>query len=137
MPLTPRTVPTHVRAADKLVDLGVLSLTATQGLNVLGGGLLGFELLVDASGLPLAARQALAVAAVLLGLLGAFWRIDGKSLWTWLLITLRYARFPRKAVWRPAPLDPRDRRGGRWHDLTPQLAWPSTPSAVADERSSA
>src|SRR5918911_2749860 len=104
MALHIRTVPTHLRAEDKLVDLGLLSLSAPQALNLVGAGLVAFELLADAPGLPLVLRQVLAGVAIMLGLLGAWWRIDGKSPWTWLLVLLRYARFPRQAVWRPAPL---------------------------------
>src|SRR5918911_3671442 len=103
MALTTRTVPTHLGAEDKLVDLGLLSLSAPQALNLVGAGLLAFELLADAPGLPLVLRQILAALAIALGLLGAWWRIDGKSPWTWLLVGLRYARFPRRAVWRPLP----------------------------------
>ena len=124
MALGARTVPTHLRAQDKLVDLGLLSLSATQALHLVGAGLVAFELLVDAPGLPLLLRQVLAAVAIVLGLLGAWWRIDGKSVWTWLLVGLRYARFPRRAVWRPVPL-PLDRvAAARWHEVTPRLAWP-------------
>ena len=124
MALGARAVPTHLRAQDKLVDLGLLSLSATQALNLVGAGLVAFELLVDAPGLPLVLRQVLAVVAIVLGLLGAWWRIDGKSVWTWLLVGLRYARFPRRAVWRPAPLPRTTASPARWHEVTPRLVWP-------------
>jgi len=123
MPLVPRTVPTHLRTADKLVDLGLASLSAPQALTLVAAGLVAVELLVDVPGLPLPLRQALATAAIVLGLLVAWWRIDGKSLGAWLLVLLRYARFPRQAVWRPAPLPLDGASDGRWHEVTPSLAW--------------
>ena len=124
MALGIRTVPTHLHAVDKLVDLGLLSLSATQALNLVAGGLIAFELLVDAPALPLLLRQVVAALAVALGLLGAFCHVDGKSLWSWLLVGLRYARFPRRAVWRPAPLPRTTASPARWHEVTPRLAWP-------------
>ena len=124
MALGARTVPTHLRAEDKLVDLGLLGLSAPQALNLVAAGLVAFELLVDAPGLPLLLRQVLAVVAIALGLLGAWWRIDGKSVWTWLLVGLCYARFPRRAVWRPAALPLDAASDVRWHEVAPRLAWP-------------
>ena len=101
-----------------------MALGASQALHLVAAGLVAFELLADAPGLPLPLRQVLAVAAIILGLLGAWWRIDGKSVWTWLLVGLRYARFPRRAVWRPAPLPRTTASPARWHEARPRLAWP-------------
>jgi hypothetical protein len=124
MPLVPRTVPTHVRTEDKVIDAGLVSLTFWQGLTLFGATGLAAELLLDAPGLPWPLRLVLAAAAVVFGIAGTFCRIDGKSLLTWLLVGLRYAGFPRRAVWRPAPL-PRDAASdARWHEVTPRLAWP-------------
>jgi hypothetical protein len=89
-----------------------------------GAGLVAFELLADAPGLPLPLREVLAAAAIILGLLGAFWRTSGKSFWTWLLVGLRYARSPRRAVWRPTPLRLQGTSHARWQEVTPRLAWP-------------
>jgi hypothetical protein len=125
MALTTRTVPTHLHTADKLVDLGLLSMTATQALNLVAAGLLALELLTDAPALPLPVRQLLAALVfVVLGQLGAFCRVQGKSLWAWLLVLLRYIRFPRQAAWRPAASPRATRPAARWHEVTPRLAWP-------------
>ena len=104
MALIPRTLPTRLGAEDKLIDLYVFSLTIFQALNILGGLAVAAELLQEPalSGTPLPVRQVLGVAVVLLGVGAAFWRHDGRSIWTWLWTALRFSRLPRHAIFSAA-----------------------------------
>src|SRR5256885_8778440 len=97
MPLTPRTLPTRLGAEDKLIDVYLFSLTVFQVLNVLGGLAIASEVLNEPLfGIaPLLARQILAALTVLVGVFAALWRHDGKSLWSWLWVTVRFRRLPR------------------------------------------
>jgi hypothetical protein len=120
-----RTLPTHLGTEDKLIDCYFFSLTVAQALNLLGGGAIGTELLNEPGlgVMPLVLRQALAGAAVLLGLVAAFWRIDGASLWTWLLVAVRFTRLPRWAVTRPPLVAVDSGPDDRWYEVRPPLAW--------------
>ncbi len=105
MALIPRTLPTRLGAEDKLIDVYLFSLTVFQVLNVLGGLALASELFngPEFSLFPLPVRQVLAGAAVFIGVFAGFWRSDGKSLWTWLWVAVRFSRLPRRAISRPTP----------------------------------
>jgi hypothetical protein len=125
MALIPRTLPTHLCADDKLVDAYLFSLTVFQVLNVLGGLALASELFngSEFSLLPLLARQVLAAAAAGVGVFAGFWRHDGKSVWSWLWVTVRFRRLPRRAISRPLPVMLVDDRDSNWYEVRPPLAW--------------
>jgi hypothetical protein len=52
-----------------------------------------------------------------------FWRHDGKSLWTWLWVTVRFRRLPRRAISRPLPVTLVDGQDNVWYEVRPLLAW--------------
>ena len=125
MPLTPRTLPTRLGSEDKLIDVYLFSLTVFQVLNALGGLAIASEVLNEPvfGVVPLLARQILAAFAVLVGVFAAFWRHDGKSLWSWLWVTVRFSRLPRRAISRPIPVALTNRRDTSWYEVRPPLAW--------------
>jgi len=128
MALFERTVPTGLGAEDKLIDLTLISLTVSQALNLIGGAAMAADLLTDAlfEPIPLPAGQIVAGLVLLVGAIGAFWRIDGKSPWTWLAAAYRYSRRQRQAVSRPAPVVLGDQSDARWwYEVRPDLVWPS------------
>ena len=131
MSLVPRTVPTGLGTDDKLIDLTLLSLTVFQGLNLLGGAVVAVDVLTDVlfDPIPLLARQIVAGLALAAGALNAFWRIDGRSPWTWLVTTARYARRRRRAVSRPSPVVLHERSDAWWYEVRPDLAWPAAEEA--------
>src|SRR5882724_6652554 len=100
MLMLPRTLPTRLGAEDKLIDVYLFSLTVFQVLNVLGGLAVASEFLngPEFSLLPLLVRQVLAFAAVVTGIVGGFWRYEGKSLWTWVWVAVRFSRLPHRAI---------------------------------------
>src|SRR5919199_6875227 len=120
MPLPPHTLPTRLGAEDKLIDLYLFSLTVFQVLNVLGGLAVASEVLNEPilGVVPLPARQMLAALASLTGIVAAFWRHDGRSLWAWLWAILRFSRLPRRAISRPDPVTV-DEPDDRWYDVRP------------------
>jgi hypothetical protein len=120
-----RTLPTRLGAEDKLVDAYLFSLTVFQVLNVLGGLALASELFhgSEFSLLPLLARQGLAAVAVIVGVFAAFWRHDGKSVWTWLWVAVRFRRLPQKAISRPTPVTLDGSSDNSWYEVRPPLAW--------------
>jgi hypothetical protein len=135
MSVQERPVPTHVGVPEAILEFGAFSLDATQGLSLVGGGLLAYELWTDLEGAPLLVRQAAAAVCLVVGLVGALWRIDGHSLWIWLLVGVAYARFPRAAIWRLESPAAADRTPTAWVDITPPLVWPATPpSSHAEPR---
>jgi hypothetical protein len=125
MPPVPRTLPTRLGAEDKLVDVYLFSLTVFQGLNILGGAAVASEVLTGPAleGVALPVRQVLAGLAASGGVFAAFWRHDGKSLWTWLWVGLRFSRLPRRAIAQPEPLAWDDGPDNRWYEVRPPLAW--------------
>jgi len=129
MPMLPRTLPTRLGADDKLIDVYLFSLTVFQVLNVLGGLAVASELFngPEFSLLPLPARQVVATAAMAIGVFAGFWRHDGKSLWTWLWVALRFSRLPRRAISRPALVRLDDAPDNRWYEVRPPLAWNDQP----------
>ena len=129
MPLLPRTLPTRLGAEDKLIDLYLFSLTVWQALNLLGGLAVASEVLTEPilAVVPLPARQVLAALAGLTGVVAAFWRRDGRSLWAWLWAILRFSRLPRRAISRPDPVRVDDRPDPRWYEVRPPLSWPDRP----------
>src|ERR671937_399704 len=127
MPLMERPVPTHVGVPETILELGAFSLDAMQGLSLLGGGLLAYELWTDLEGAPLLLRQAAAAVCLVVGALGALWRIDGHAPWTWLLVGVAYARFPHAAIWRLESPAATAMPPTAWVDITPPLVWPATP----------
>ena len=125
MPLRERLVPTHVGAEESILEFGALHLTASQGLHLLGGGLLALELWNDLDGAPLAVRQVVAGLCLLAGLLCALVRIDGKPLLVWLLVWVSHLRFPRAAIWQlESQLVPKEEQPA-WVEITPPLCWPA------------
>ena len=128
MPLLPRTLPTRLGAEDKLIDVYLFSLTVFQVLNVLGGLAVASEVLNEPilAVVPLPARQVLAGLAGVTGVVAAFWRHDGRSLWAWLWAILRFSRLPRRAISRPDPVTV-DEPDDRWYDVRPPLAWTDRP----------
>jgi hypothetical protein len=131
MALIPRTLPTRLGAEDKLVDLYVFSLTVFQVLNILGGVAIAAEVLQEPvlNGIPLLARQILAVIAVLGGAGAAFWRHEGRSVWAWLWTMARFSRLPRHAISRPALVMLDHAPDHRWYEVRPPLAWADQPPA--------
>jgi hypothetical protein len=125
MPLRERLVPTHVGAEESILEFGALHLTTSQGLHLLGGGLLALELWNDLDGAPLAVRQVIASLCLLAGLLSALIRIDGKPLLVWLLVAVSHLRFPRATIWQLQP-QPVSEDPAAWVDITPSLCWPAT-----------
>ena len=125
MALIPRTLPTRLGAEDKLIDVYLFSLTVFQVLNVLGGLAIASEVINEPvfGSVPLLARQILAAFAVLVGVVAAFWRHDGKSLWSWLWVTVRFRRLARRAISRPMPVALTNRRDDSWYEVRPPLAW--------------
>ncbi len=121
--LRERVVPTHVGAEDILLELGSLRLGGSRLLSLVCGLVLGVQLWSAAATAPAAVRVTLAGVCLLAGLAGALWTIDGRSPWVWLVIVLRYARRPRRAVWRitPTPMPPRPQ--AVWQEVTPPVAW--------------
>jgi len=73
------------RRRDKLIDVYLFSLTVFPGPQRPGrsGGRIRVLNGPEFSLLPLLVRQVLAFAAVVTGIVGGFWRYEGKSLWTW------------------------------------------------------
>ena len=124
-----RTLPTHLGAEDKLVDCYFFSLTVFQVLNVLGGLAIVSEVLNEPmlAVVPLPARQVLAGLAGLTGVVAAFWRRDGRSVWAWLWAVVRFSRLPRRAVSRPALVSVVTALDNRWYEVRPPLAWPERP----------
>jgi hypothetical protein len=127
MPLRERLVPTHVGAEESILELGTLQLKASQGVHLLGGGLLALELWNDLDGAPLVVRQVVASLCLLAGLLGAVWRIDGKPLLIWVLVSVSHLRFPRAAIWQPQPQPAAEQPVLAWVEITPPLRWPAAP----------
>ena len=129
MTVVPRTLPTRLGAEDKLIDVYLFSLTVFQVLNVLGGLTVASEVLNEPilAVIPLPARQVLAALAGLTGIVAAFWRGEGRSLWAWLWAILRFSRLPRRAISRPDPVSV-DETDDRWYEVRPLLAWPDRPS---------
>ena len=127
MPLRERLVPTHVGTEESILEFGALHLTASQGLHLLGGGLLALELWNDLDGAPLAVRQVIAGLCLLAGLLCALLRIDGKPLLVWLLVGVSHLRFPRAAIWQPQPQPAAEQPVLAWVEITPPLRWPAAP----------
>jgi hypothetical protein len=125
MPLRERLVPTHVGAEESILELGALQLKASQGLHLLGGGLLALELWNDLDGVPLVVRQVVAGVCLLAGLLGAVWRIDGKPLLIWVLVSVSHLRFPRAAIWQLPPQPVVAQPEPAWVEITPALCWPA------------
>jgi hypothetical protein len=125
MPLVPRTLPTRLGSEDKLIDVYLFSLTVFQVLNILGGLAVASELLNGpALGLaPTSVRQVLAALAVGVAVLAAFWRRDGKSVWSWLLVALRFGRLPRRAISRPAVVTLGEGPDNYWYEVQPPLVW--------------
>jgi hypothetical protein len=125
MPLIPRTLPTRLGAEDKLIDVYLFSLTVFQVLNILGGLAVASELLNGpALGLaPMPLRQVLAALAVGIAVLAAFWRRDGKSVWSSLWVALRFGRMPRRAISRPAVVTLGDGPDNDWYEVQPPLVW--------------
>jgi hypothetical protein len=123
MSLRERLVPTHVGAEESILELGALQLKASQGLHLLGGGLLAFELWNDLDGAPLVVRQVVAGLCLLAGLLGALVRIDGKPLLVWLLVGVSHLRFPRAAIWQLQPQPVAEDLLPVWVEITPPLRW--------------
>ena len=136
MPMLPRTLPTRLGAEDKLIDVYLFSLTVFQVLNVLGGLAIASELLngPEFSPLPLPVRQVLAAAAAVIGVFAGFWRHDGKSLWTWVWVAVRFSRLPHHAISRPALVALEDRPDNRWYDVRPPLAWNDQPTRRRTQR---
>ena len=130
MPMTSRTLPTRLGAEDKLVDLYLIGLTLFQVLNLLGGAAIAIEILEEPafSGVPVGVRQVLAGVALLTGVWAAFWRHEGRSVWSWLWMAARFGRLPRHAVSRPAPVVLVDGPENRWYEVRPQLAWSEQPA---------
>ena len=136
MPMLPRTLPTRLGAADKLIDVYLFSLTVFQVLNVLGGLAVASELFngPEFSPLPLLIRQVLASAAVAIGVFAGFWRHDGRSLWAWVWVALRFSRLPRRAIARPALVTLDERPDNRWYEVRPPLAWSDQPRPRRTQR---
>jgi hypothetical protein len=126
MPLRDRLVPTHVGAEESILELGALQIKASQGLHLLGGGLLALELWNDLDGAPLVLRQLVAGLCLLANLLGALIRIDGKPLLVWLLVAVSHMRFPHAAIWQVEPHPTADQPAPAWVEITPPLRWPSS-----------
>src|SRR2546426_2924219 len=124
-----RTLPTRLGADDKLIDVYLFSLTVFQVLNVLGGLAVASELFngSEFSLAPLLVRQVLATAAVVIGVFAGFWRHDGKSLWTWVWVAVRFSRLPHHAISRPASVTLDERPDNRWYEVRPPLAWNDQP----------
>jgi hypothetical protein len=125
MPLRERLVPTHVGAEESILEFGALQLKASQGLHLLGGGLLALELWNDLDGAPLMLRQVVAGLCLLAGLLGALVRIDGKPLLVWLITAVSHLRFPHAAIWHLEPLPTPDQPAPAWVEISPPLRWPA------------
>jgi hypothetical protein len=126
MPLRQRLVPTHVGAEESILELGALQLKASQGLHLLGGGLLALELWNDLDAAPLVLRHVVAGLCLLVGLLGAVVRIDGKPLLVWLLVGVSHLRFPRAAIWQLQPEPAVEQPAPTWVEITPPLCWPAS-----------
>jgi hypothetical protein len=126
MPLRERLVPTHVGAEESILELGALQLKASQGLHLLGGGLLALELWNNLDGAPLVVRQVVAGLCLLAGLLSALVRIDGKPLLVWLLVAGSHLRFPRAAIWQVPPQPAAEEPAPAWVEITPPLRWPAS-----------
>ena len=129
MPMTSRTLPTRLGAEDKLVDLYIIGLTLFQVLNLLGGIAIAIEVVEEPafSGVPLGVRQVVAGVALLVGVWAAFWRYEGRSVWSWLWMAARFSRLPRHAVSRAAPVVLVDVPDNRWYEVRPALAWADPP----------
>jgi hypothetical protein len=125
MPLRERLVPTHVGAEESILELGALRLSASQGLHLLGGGLLALELWNDLDGAPLLLRQLVAGLCLLAGVLGALVRIHGKPLLVWLLVGVSHLRFPHAAIWQVEPQSVVEQQAPAWVEITPPLCWPA------------
>ncbi len=124
MALTERTVPTHLGTPDKILDLGLVSLTVDQALQLFCAVVAASQV-SDMETLPTIVRHGLVGIILLLGVVGAWCRIDGKSPWLWALAALRFARCPRQALWRPTTTAAALPRRTDWHEVTPALAWPT------------
>jgi hypothetical protein len=124
-----RTLPTRLGADDKLIDVYLFSLTVFQVLNVLGGLAVASEFLSgpERNSLPLLVRQVLATTAVVIGVFAGCWRHDGKSLWTWVWVAVRFSRLPHHAISRPAVVTIDQRPDNRWYEVRPPLAWNDQP----------
>ncbi len=120
-----RLVPAHVGAEESILEFGALHLTASQGLHLLGGGLLALELWNDLDGTSPVLRQVVAGLCLLAGLLGALVRIDGKPLLVWLLVGISHLRFPRAAIWQLQPQPVREDPAPAWVEITRPLCWPT------------
>jgi hypothetical protein len=125
VPLRERLVPTHVGAEESVLEFGALHLTATQGLHLLGGGLLALELWNDLDAAPLVLRQLVAGLCLLAALLGALIYIDGKPLLVWLLVGVSHLRFPRAAIWQLESQLAANEEQLAWVEITPPLCWPA------------
>ena len=125
MPLRERLVPTHVGAEESILEFGALHLTASQGLHLLGGGLLALELWNDLDSAPLVLRQLVGGLCLLAGLLCALIRIDGKPLLVWLLVGISHLRFPWAAIWQLESQLVAKEEQSAWVEITPPLCWPA------------
>ncbi len=106
-------VPTHLNVPDHLALplLGVtVQVTMRQGLILLVGGSLAFHLWQHLAGIAEGSQigsfvRLLLVGSLLLITLGwTMCTVAGRPLEDWLVILLRYHRFPRIYVWQPIPV---------------------------------
>ena len=68
------------------------------------------------------------------GVFAGFWRHDGKSLWTWVWVAVRFSRLPHHAISRPALVALEDRPDNRWYEVRPLLAWNDQPTCRRTQR---
>ncbi len=98
------TIPTHLRQEDKILSLGLFSISTRQLLQLMIAGALAYQGYTDlawlAQSLPGMLLRALLLVLVVVGMLVlTFARVQGQGVDVWLLRLVQYQATPRRFIW--------------------------------------
>ena len=114
-------IPTHLNVEDR----AIYGLTIRQVMYLTIGLSSGYGLWNQWPALPVVIRGALAALCVVLALVFAVLRPQGRSLDEWVFVALHHAAVPKVSVWRPHGeiVSHSVPSTSNWEDLTPRLSW--------------
>jgi len=114
-------IPTHLNVEDR----AFYGLTIRQVMYLTIGLSGGYGLWNQWPALPLIIRGGLAALCVILALMFALLRPQGRSLDEWAFVALHHAAVPKDSVWRSGDVafSDRDASTSVWEDLAPRLSW--------------
>jgi hypothetical protein len=122
-------IPTHLDAPDRFL----FGLTAKQAMQLMAAAASMYGLLNNEV-LPPEVRLPLAIVSVLVGVLVALVRPDGRAVEEWLVLLAFHVATPRQFVWRPVPFGADWETDTRWANLRPRLDWASDPTEGSHAR---